>query len=90
MSTLLLSSRERVAGGRRADGGWNRGSLLNTLGGKLPPIILNFTYIILLQALWTRLVFFMLLNFLSQNYRTGAHGGDVSEGNRPLIGPRWR
>lgn len=57
--------------------------------GNYLPVILNLTYIILLQALWTRLVLFMLLNFLSQNCRTVANIGDVSEGNRPVIGPRW-
>lgn len=84
--SVLLVERKLIVAGTLA-------SFCNKLGwgaGNYLPVILNLTYIILLQALWTCLVHFVLLNFLSQNCRTGANVGDVSEGNRPVIGPRWR
>lgn len=74
---------KRIVAGTLAVSVTNRGE--NDL-----PVILHLTDIILLQAPWTCLVLFMLLNFLSQNWRAGANVGDVSEGNRPVIGPRWR
>lgn len=81
-SVLLVEGKLAVAGT------W--ASFCNKLGrGKLPPRNIE-SYLhnsstgpVDLPGL------FMLLNFLSQNCRTGANVGDVSEGNRPVIGPRW-
>ena len=64
-------------------------SFCNKLGRKLPTYNIEFYLHNSSTSPLDLPVFFMFLNFLSQNDRIGAKVGDVSEGNRPLIGPRW-
>ena len=65
-------------------------SFCHKLGGKLPThniefYLHNFFY----ELSGLALCFSCFLISLSQNHRIGAKVDDVSEGNRPLIGPRW-